>query len=168
LDYINLYNLVRLESSSVNEVYRKAYDALRNHTAGHQNAFFNMIDRGLNGPNAGRDAETLSLLDQWLQRPLRGTFVDLHAFVPVCGDRGLRARAGPHAAGHRFPVAAQSIPARRRSSANSRVRRDRLHFALLDGALLCHRAGSIVVESKEGADKSCAGIRRSRNRFWEH
>ncbi len=87
LDYINLYNLVRLESSSINEVYRKAYDILRNHTAGHQNAFFNMIDRGLNGPNAGRDAETLALLDQWLQRPLRGTYVDLHGFVPVCGDR---------------------------------------------------------------------------------
>jgi len=46
-----------------------------------------MIDRGLNGPNAGRDAETLALLDQWLQRPLRGTYVDLHGFVPVCGDR---------------------------------------------------------------------------------
>ncbi|MDQ6663491.1 MAG: hypothetical protein M3Z23_03760 [Acidobacteriota bacterium] len=87
LDYINLYNLVRLESSSTKTIFQKAYDILRAHTAGHQNAFFNMIDRGLNGPNAARDAETLALLDAWLQRPRRDNAVDLHGTVPVCGDQ---------------------------------------------------------------------------------
>jgi uncharacterized protein (TIGR03437 family) len=87
LDYINLYNLIRLESSSVKTIYEKAYDILRNHTAGHQNAFFNMIDRGLKSPDPARDAETLALLNAWLQRPRRGTYVDLHGAVPVCGDQ---------------------------------------------------------------------------------
>src|SRR5216117_3788034 len=35
------YNLIRLESSSVKAIYQKGYDTVRNHTAGHQNAFFN-------------------------------------------------------------------------------------------------------------------------------
>jgi len=87
LDYINLYNLVRLESSSTSAIYEKAYSILRNHTAGHQNAFFDVIDRALEGPNAARDSEMLALLDQWLLRPRRNVFVDLHQTVPVCGDR---------------------------------------------------------------------------------
>jgi len=87
LDYINLYNLVRLESSSAKTIFQKAYDILRAHTAVHQNAFFNTIDRGLNGANASRDAETQALLDAWLQRPRRDNAVDLHGTVPVCGDQ---------------------------------------------------------------------------------
>lgn len=87
LDYINFYNLIRLESSSAKSIYGKAYSVLRNHTAGHQNAFFDTIDRGLNGPNATRDAEIGALLDAWLQRPRRDKFVDLHGMVPVCGDQ---------------------------------------------------------------------------------
>jgi len=87
LDYINLYNLVRLESSSARSLYEKAYDVLRNHTAAHQNAFFNMIDRGLKSPDAARDAETLALLDAWLQRSRRDAIVDLHNAVPVCGEQ---------------------------------------------------------------------------------
>ena len=87
LDYINLYNLIRLESSSARAIYQKAYDTLRNHTAAHQNAFFNMIDRGLKSPDAARDAETLALLDQWLLRPRRDLIVDLHGKVAVCGDQ---------------------------------------------------------------------------------
>ena len=84
LDYINLYNLVRLESSSTRAIYEKGYSIVRNHTAGHQNAFFDVIDRALEGPNAGRDAETLALLDQWLLRPKRDQIVDLHGSVSVC------------------------------------------------------------------------------------
>ncbi len=87
LDYMSFYNLIRLEGSSVNELYKKAYSIVRNHTAGHQNAFFNMIDRGLNGPNAARDAETLALLDQWLQRPRRDFYVDLTSKVTICGSQ---------------------------------------------------------------------------------
>src|SRR5579863_9908822 len=44
LDSINLYNLIRLDTSFTNTIYRQAYDILRNHTAGHQNAFFDLID----------------------------------------------------------------------------------------------------------------------------
>jgi uncharacterized protein (TIGR03437 family) len=85
LDYINFYNLVRLESSSTQAIYEKAYSIVRNHTAGHQNAFFDMIDRALEGPDAIRDAETLALLDQWLERPSRDPYVDLTDTVPTCG-----------------------------------------------------------------------------------
>lgn len=88
LDYINLYNLLRLEGPGfARDAYQKAYSLLRNHTAGHQNAFFNVIDRGLQGANAARDAETAALLDQWLQRPRRDNFVDLGPSVPVCGGQ---------------------------------------------------------------------------------
>lgn len=87
LDYINFYNLIRLESNITNSVYQPSYDILRHHTAAHQNAFFDVIDRALKGPNAARDQETLALLDQWLQRPRRDKSVDLHGAVPVCGDQ---------------------------------------------------------------------------------
>jgi len=86
LDYINLYNLIRLDANA-NTIYRQAYSVLRNHTTGHQNAFFNMIDRALNGPDAARDAETLALLGAWLERPQRDKFVDLHSVVAVCGNQ---------------------------------------------------------------------------------
>ena len=86
LDTINFYTLIRLESSSFGEIYRKAYDILRNHTDDHLNAFFNMIDRALNGPNPFRDAETRVLLDQWLLRPRRDLFVDNRGKYPACGD----------------------------------------------------------------------------------
>jgi hypothetical protein len=87
LDSINLYNLIRLSGSAANPTYRQAYALLRSHTAGHQNAFFNLIDRGLNGPNPARDAETLALLSALLQWPRRDRYVDLHGVVPVCGDQ---------------------------------------------------------------------------------
>ena len=56
LDYINFYNLVRLNPNQGATDSRAAYNVLRQHTAGHQNAFFNVIDRGLNGANDARDA----------------------------------------------------------------------------------------------------------------
>ena len=87
LDSINLYNLVRLETGSDRGAYERAYDLLRNHTAGQQNAFFDAIDLGLKGPNSARDAELLALLDAWLQRPRRDRAVDLHGTVPVCGSQ---------------------------------------------------------------------------------
>ena len=37
-------------------------------------------------PNTSRDAEMRSLLDQWLQRPKRETYVDLSKTVAVCGS----------------------------------------------------------------------------------
>lgn len=87
LDYINLYNLIRLEVSSAKSIYQSAYSLLRGHTAPHQNAFFNIIDLALNGPNAARDSQTLALLDAWLLRLRRDFGVDLHGTVPVCGSQ---------------------------------------------------------------------------------
>jgi hypothetical protein len=84
LDYINLYDLIRLDNQSS---YRNAYAILRNHTASHQNAFFDMIDRALNTADTTRDGETLFLLDQWLKRPRRDPYVDDTDLVPVCGGQ---------------------------------------------------------------------------------
>ena len=83
LDYMTFYNLVRLQNSKDNQV---AYQIVRSYTASHQNAFFDIVDEALEGPNASRDAEIRSLLDQWLQRPKREVYVDLSHTVPVCGS----------------------------------------------------------------------------------
>jgi len=95
LDYIDFYNLIRLEDGSGNSVYRQAYDLVRHHTANHQNAFFNMIDRALNGPDPKRDAETLALLGAWLERPRSAKNTDLHALVSVCGGQACTPVAVP-------------------------------------------------------------------------
>ncbi|HWQ52180.1 MAG TPA: hypothetical protein VN442_00760 [Bryobacteraceae bacterium] len=84
IDSINLYTLIHLERSSFGVIYRKAYDILRNHTDDHGNAFFNMIDRALNGTNPTRDAETKTLLEQWLLRSRRDVPVDLRGQVAAC------------------------------------------------------------------------------------
>ncbi len=82
LDYMTFYNLLRLQGSSDN---RGAYQTVRNYTAPQQNAFFDMVDRALNGPNDARDAGVRTLLDQWLQREKRDLIIDLSHTVPVCG-----------------------------------------------------------------------------------
>ncbi|HJT87872.1 MAG TPA: hypothetical protein VJ732_08445 [Bryobacteraceae bacterium] len=86
LDTVNLYTLIRLESSTFGDVYRQAYQILRDHTAGQANAFFNMVDRALRGPDTARDADTARFLDEWLQRPRRDLFVDSRGKYPSCGD----------------------------------------------------------------------------------
>ncbi len=85
LDYMNLYNLVRIEASVEKSIYQTAYGQLRDHTASHQNAFFNVIDLALNGPDRKRDSQTLSLLDAWLLRARRDFSVDLSQTIPICG-----------------------------------------------------------------------------------
>jgi uncharacterized protein (TIGR03437 family) len=87
LDYINLYNLIRLESSSAKSIYQSAYSQLRGYTGSDQNAFFNIIDLALNGPDSARDNQTLALLDGWLLRLRRDFSVDLTNTVPVCGSQ---------------------------------------------------------------------------------
>ena len=84
LDYINLYNLIRLEASSAKTIYQSAYTLLRDYTGNDQNAYFNIIDLALNGPNQARDSQTLALLDGWLLRLRRDFAVDLSSAVPVC------------------------------------------------------------------------------------
>jgi uncharacterized protein (TIGR03437 family) len=83
LDYLSFYHLVQRQDNSTN---RGAYERLRNYTAAHRNALFNMIDRALRGADAARDAETRALLDQWLQRPRRDFYVDVSSQVRVCGS----------------------------------------------------------------------------------
>jgi hypothetical protein len=87
LDYINLYNLIALEepTSSYRTTYLNAYASLRNCTGSHQNAHFNMIDRGLKGANTTRDADTRNFLGLWLQRPRRDYYVDLTGKYAACG-----------------------------------------------------------------------------------
>jgi hypothetical protein len=88
LDHVNLYNLIRLEEplSPALPLYMQAFTTLRGCTGSHQNAHFNMIDRGVRGPDAARDAETDLLLDLWLQRPRRDYFVDVRGQYPECED----------------------------------------------------------------------------------
>jgi hypothetical protein len=86
LDSINLFNLIRLESSSFKAIYRQAYDILRRHTDDQKNAFFNMIDRALSGPNDVRDADTREMLEEWLLRPRRDVPIDLRGIYPACGS----------------------------------------------------------------------------------
>ena len=86
LDTIALVNLIRLENNPTRRaVYQKAYDILRNTTDGHQNAFFNMMDYVLAGPNAQRDQDTVTFLELWLKRPRRDFRVDLRQ--PQYADR---------------------------------------------------------------------------------
>jgi hypothetical protein len=86
VDSINLFNLIRLEHSSFGDIYRTGYDILRRHTDDHGNAYFNIIDRALNGPNEVRDSQTRKMLDDWLFRPRRDVPTDLRGMYPACGS----------------------------------------------------------------------------------
>jgi hypothetical protein len=86
LDHINFYNLIRLEEhGTARTQYLKAFGQLRDCTRTHQNAHFNMIERGLKGPNKTRDNETVDMLGLWLLRPRRNVFVDNTGKYPACG-----------------------------------------------------------------------------------
>jgi hypothetical protein len=86
LDEICFYNLVRLETTpKYVKRYLKAYAILQATLESHQNAHFNMIDRGLEGPDPTRDEQTGTFLDQWLQRPSRDPFVNWTGTFPSCG-----------------------------------------------------------------------------------
>ena len=86
LDYISFYNLIRMDASSAQTLYRAAYEVLRSATSGDENAFFDMIDRGLNGANAARDQQAAILIDQWLERSRRDNSVNLVNVLPACGS----------------------------------------------------------------------------------
>ena len=87
LDYITFFNLVRLEPSGSPNLtfYRTAYAQLRQCTAKHQNAHFNMIDRALRGVNGRRDSDTRDFLGLWLQRSRRDYYTDVSNKYAVCG-----------------------------------------------------------------------------------
>src|SRR5215471_16078161 len=84
LDYMSFYNLIRLENG--NAAYPASYAIVRGYTATHQNAFFDIIDRAIAGPNPARDVEFENLLQQWLSRPSRDFYVDVSKTVQVCGS----------------------------------------------------------------------------------
>ena len=133
LDYMSFYHLVRLQDNDDN---RSAYMTVRNYTASHQNAFFNMIDRALRGPDAARDAETRTLLDQWLLRPRRDVTVDVSSKVAVCGS----AACQPVPVALRPPATflweVDPFHLHGRWIRNYRKCGRRLHPAVLDGAVL--------------------------------
>jgi hypothetical protein len=86
LDHINLYNLIRLEEPGTpRNFYLSAFTRLRNCTRSHQNAHFNMIERGLQGASGTRDAATVNMLGLWLLRPRRNIYVDNTGKYPACG-----------------------------------------------------------------------------------
>ena len=77
LDTINLFHLIRTEGNSTYRGrYLDAYTLLRRTTDDHGNAHFNMIDRALRGPDARRDEATRLMLNDWLKRPRRDTWLD--------------------------------------------------------------------------------------------
>lgn len=86
LDFISLYNLIRLQSptSSAMKYYEEGFAAVRTATATHQNAHFDIIDHALHGPNAARDADAVAALQAWLQRPRTDIFVDWRNKIPAC------------------------------------------------------------------------------------
>jgi hypothetical protein len=87
LDAINFFHLIGLEKSLLMKIiYRAAYEQFRGTVANHENPHFNMIDRALGRPDAKRDSDTATFLDQWLTRPKRDPFVDLRGTVPACGN----------------------------------------------------------------------------------
>jgi uncharacterized protein (TIGR03437 family) len=87
LDAIAIYSLLRLEEESFRRSdYIVMYRTFHSIVANHGNAFFNVIDRAIIGPNAARDGETIRLMGQWLERPRRDFYVDLRAKYKECGD----------------------------------------------------------------------------------
>jgi hypothetical protein len=84
LDYLTFYTLKRMGSGYSDFWYGLAYDELRATTGSHQNPHFNMIDRAINGANANRDADTVSLLNDWLLRPRVDVYRDFTGQFPAC------------------------------------------------------------------------------------
>jgi uncharacterized protein (TIGR03437 family) len=88
LDAITFYLLVHLEPRDTSRLtdYWNTYETFSQTVRLHQNAYFNAIDRVLRGPEGRRDAETIELLNEWLQRPRRDFFVDLRSKYRGCGE----------------------------------------------------------------------------------
>lgn len=87
LDYITAWAMLTSgDNSYVTSNMKTTYKILRAVTADHQNAFFDIIDHAINGPDADRDQRVSDELDQWLQRPRRDPYVDNTLLVPTCND----------------------------------------------------------------------------------
>lgn len=73
LDYINLFNLVRLENDpTLRSKYVQIFEVLRNALGNHQNAHFNAIEIGaLPSFSSTLIKDTIEYLTLWLERPRR-------------------------------------------------------------------------------------------------
>ena len=87
LDHLYFYNLLRLEppGSVAFDQYRRAYRRMREAVDDHRNPHFNMIDRALEGPDATRDAETVTLLAETAARSRRHVTIDSRGQFKACG-----------------------------------------------------------------------------------
>jgi hypothetical protein len=87
LDAITFWSLLTSgDNWLVQRFYEAGYNLFRRATDDHQNAFFDLVDRGINGPSPGRDARTITYLEQWLERPRRDFAVDRRGEVAACGE----------------------------------------------------------------------------------
>jgi hypothetical protein len=87
LDYLSMYGLLTSgDNSYLRANYEKAWDILRRTTDDHQNAFFDLIAHAIDGPDARRDAGIRTMLDAWLERPMRDDWFDLRFEVPLCAE----------------------------------------------------------------------------------
>jgi hypothetical protein len=87
LDHIAFYGLLTGgDSSFVEWNYRNAFELLRKTTDDHGNAFFDLIERAVNGPEAARDERIRSNLAAWLTRGRRDHYVDRRDRYEVCGE----------------------------------------------------------------------------------
>jgi hypothetical protein len=86
---IDLYDLIRLEDSSARRAcYRAAFRALEVAVPAEGNPFLAMLERAVDGPIDGRDAQARRDLEAWLERPRRDFPVDLRGSAAVCGSAG--------------------------------------------------------------------------------
>jgi hypothetical protein len=96
LNAIAYYHLNRYETNaSWRSFYRRAYDLQRRTVDDHGNAHFNLIDRAIAGADPRRDAETRTLLEQWLTRSRRDERVDYRGILPSCRDEDRACAAIP-------------------------------------------------------------------------
>ncbi len=86
LDYLTIYALQTMGSGYSSFWYGLAWDELRTTTGGHENAWFNMIARAINGPDGNRDAQTRQLLDAWLERPRMDVYRDFTGQFAACSN----------------------------------------------------------------------------------
>ena len=88
LDYIDLYDLIRLEASSAKTIYRVRIHAVaRPYRAAPERLLQHHRSCALTARTRRATARRSHLLDAWLLRLRRDFGVDLTSVVPVCGDQ---------------------------------------------------------------------------------
>lgn len=84
---VNFWNLLTSgENWWIRRSYETAYGLFRKTIDDHGNAFFDLIDRGIEGPHTARDRRAVALLEAWLERPRRDFAVDRRGTAEACGE----------------------------------------------------------------------------------